>query len=71
MADHEHRSAKSAAVVYNAANQRFEMDIDGQLSVLEYIFKNHRLFLTHKPKNPNSLLAKPQFGNFFWGVLPG
>jgi hypothetical protein len=22
------------------------MDIDGQLSVLEYTFKNHRLFLT-------------------------
>ena len=47
MADHEHRSAKIAAVVHNAANQRFEMDVDGQLSVLEYTFKNHRLFLTH------------------------
>jgi uncharacterized protein len=47
MADHERRSAKSAAVVHNAASQRFEMDVDGQLSVLEYTFKNQRLFLTH------------------------
>ena len=47
MTDHEERSAKSAAVVHNAAKQRFEMDVDGQLSVLEYTFKNHRLFLTH------------------------
>src|SRR5437588_7814826 len=31
----------------NATKQRFEIDIDGQLSVLEYTFKNHRLFLTH------------------------
>jgi uncharacterized protein len=47
MADHEHRNAKTAEVVHNAANQRFEMDVGGQLSVLEYTFKNHRLFLTH------------------------
>ena len=47
MADPDYRSAKSVAVVHNAANQRFEMDVDGQLSVLEYTFKNHRLFLTH------------------------
>ena len=52
MADHEHRSAKSAAVVHNASNQRFEMDVDGQLSVLEYTFKNHRLFLTHTEVPP-------------------
>jgi hypothetical protein len=44
MADHDYRSVKSAAVVHNASNQRFEMDVDGQLSVLEYTFKNHRLF---------------------------
>jgi predicted GNAT family acetyltransferase len=47
MADHEHRNVKRAAVLHNAANQRFEMDLDGQLSVLEYTFKNHRLFLMH------------------------
>ena len=52
MADHDYRSAKSAAVVHNAANQRFEMDVDGQLSVLEYTFKNHRLFLTHTEVPP-------------------
>ena len=52
MADPEHRSAKSAPVVHNAANQRFEMDVDGQLSVLEYTFKNHRLFLTHTEVPP-------------------
>jgi predicted GNAT family acetyltransferase len=47
MDDSEHRNAKTAAVVHNAAKQRFEMNVDGQLSVLEYTFKNHRLFLTH------------------------
>jgi predicted GNAT family acetyltransferase len=47
MVDHEYGSAKIAAVLHNAANQRFEMDVDGHLSVLEYSFKNHRLFLTH------------------------
>ena len=52
MADHDYRSAKSAAVVHNASNQRFEMDVDGQLSVLEYTFKNHRLFLTHTEVPP-------------------
>jgi len=46
--DHsEHRNAKATAVVHNAAKQRFEMHLEGQLSVLEYTFKNHRLFLTH------------------------
>jgi hypothetical protein len=43
MADNDYPSAKSAAVVHNAANQRFETDVDGQLSVLEYTFKNHRI----------------------------
>lgn len=47
MDDSEHRNAKTAAVVHNAARQRFEMDVDGHLSVLEYTFKNHRLSLTH------------------------
>ena len=47
MVEPEHRSARSTPVVHNAANQRFETVVDGQLSVLEYTFKNHRLFLTH------------------------
>jgi predicted GNAT family acetyltransferase len=52
MAEHEHRNAKNTAVVHNASNQRFEINIDGQLSVLEYTFKNHRLFLTHTEVPP-------------------
>ena len=47
MAEHVHRNATNAAVVHNASKQRFEINIDGQVSVLEYTFKNHRLFLTH------------------------
>ena len=47
MVEPEHRNVKNAAIVHNATKQRFEIDIDGQLSVLEYTFKNHRLFLTH------------------------
>ena len=47
MAQHEHRNAKNPAIIHNASKQRFEINIDGQLSVLEYTFKNHRLFLTH------------------------
>jgi predicted GNAT family acetyltransferase len=47
MAAPEHPDSKNAAVVHNASKQRFEINIDGQLSVLEYTFKNHRLFLTH------------------------
>ena len=47
MAQPEHRNVKNAAIVHNATKQRFEIDIDGQLSVLEYTFKNHRLFLMH------------------------
>jgi predicted GNAT family acetyltransferase len=38
---------ENAAVVHNASKQRFEIDADGQISLLEYKFKNHRLFLTH------------------------
>ena len=52
MVEPERRTGKSAAVIHNAANQRFEMDVDGQLSVLEYTFKNHRLFLTHREVPP-------------------
>jgi hypothetical protein len=39
MAQHEDRNAKNAAVVHNASKQRFEINIDGQLSVVEYTFK--------------------------------
>ena len=52
MAEYEYSSAKNAAVVHNASKQRFEVNIDGQLSVLEYTFKNHRLFLTHTEVPP-------------------
>ena len=52
MTEHDFRNAESAAVVHNSSNQRFEMDIDGHLSVLEYTFKNHRLFLTHTDVPP-------------------
>jgi predicted GNAT family acetyltransferase len=52
MAEHEDRNAKNAAVVHNASNQRFEIDIDGQLSILEHTFKNHRLFLMHTEVPP-------------------
>ena len=52
MAEHEHRNAQNAAVVHNPAKQRFEINMDGQLSVLEYTFKNHRLFLTHTEVPP-------------------
>ena len=52
MAEPEHRNVKNAAIVHNATKQRFEIDIDGQLSVLEYTFKNHRLFLMHTEVPP-------------------
>ena len=52
MATYEHPESKSAAVVHNASKQRFEINIDGQLSLLEYTFKNHRLFLTHTEVPP-------------------
>jgi predicted GNAT family acetyltransferase len=52
MAELEHRNATNAAVVHNASKQRFEVNIDGQVSVLEYTFKNHRLFLTHTEVPP-------------------
>jgi predicted GNAT family acetyltransferase len=43
---------QNTAVVHNASNQRFEIDIDGQLSILEHTFKNHRLLLTHTEVPP-------------------
>jgi len=52
MAEHKYLNAKNAAVVHNASKQRFEIDIGGQLSMLEYTFKNHRLFLTHTEVPP-------------------
>jgi uncharacterized protein len=52
MAESEDRNAKNVVVVHNASNQRFEIDIDGRLSILEYTFKNHRLFLTHTEVPP-------------------
>jgi predicted GNAT family acetyltransferase len=52
MAEHEYRNAKNAAVVHNPSKRRFEINIDGQLSMLEYTFKNHRLFLTHTEVPP-------------------
>jgi uncharacterized protein len=42
-----HAPSDSNAVFHNAVKQRFEISIDGQLSVLEYKFKNQRLVLTH------------------------
>ena len=52
MAEREHRNATNAAVVHNASKQRFEINIDSQVSMLEYTFKNHRLFLTHTEVPP-------------------
>ena len=43
---------ENAGVIPNASRRRFEIDIDGQLSLLEYTFKNHRLFLTHTEVPP-------------------
>src|SRR3984893_4772839 len=34
------------------AHAVFEVDADGQLSMLDYRFKNHRLFLTHTEVPP-------------------
>ena len=34
-------------VIHNAAEHRFEIDTNGQLSVLEYVFKKHRIFFKH------------------------
>jgi predicted GNAT family acetyltransferase len=47
MTEQKYQNSSKAAVVHNPSQQRFEVTVDGQLSVLEYTFKNHRLFLTH------------------------
>jgi hypothetical protein len=52
MAEHEQRNARNAPVVHNSSKERFEINMDGQLSVLEYTFKNHRLFLMHTAVPP-------------------
>ncbi len=52
MTEHEYGGAMKAVVVHNPSQQRFETTVDGQLSVLEYTFKNHRLFLTHTAVPP-------------------
>lgn len=39
-------------VVHNAAEHRFEIEKDGQLSVLEYVFKKHRIFFKHTEVPP-------------------
>lgn len=40
------------AVVHNGAEHRFEIDRNGELSVLEYVFKKHRIFLKHTEVAP-------------------
>jgi predicted GNAT family acetyltransferase len=52
MAEHEQRNARNPAVVHNPSKRRFEINVDGQLSVLEYTFKNQRLFLMHTEVPP-------------------
>ena len=42
-----HNRYTDTPIVHNAAEHRFEIDTNGQLSVLEYVFKNHRIFLKH------------------------
>jgi uncharacterized protein len=44
---------ENAAVVHNASKRRFEINAGGQISVLEYRFKNHRFFLTHTVVPPS------------------
>lgn len=39
MPEHEPRNAKNAVVVHRGSKQRFEINIDAQLSVLEYTLK--------------------------------
>jgi hypothetical protein len=39
MAEHEDPNAKKPAARHNTSNRRFEINIDGQLSALEYAFK--------------------------------
>jgi predicted GNAT family acetyltransferase len=46
MSQHDHPDGNTV-VVHNAAEHRFEIDKNGQLSVLEYFFKKHRIFFQH------------------------
>jgi len=39
-------------LLHNASKRSFGINIDDQLSILEYAFKNHRLFLTHTEVPP-------------------
>ncbi len=39
-------------LLHKASKQSFGINIDDQLSILEYAFKNHRLFLTHTEVPP-------------------
>jgi uncharacterized protein len=43
----EHNQYANAPVIHNAAEHRFDIDTNGQLSVLEYVFKKHRIFFMH------------------------
>lgn len=45
MPEHDQRD-ENTALIHNAAEHRFEIDKNGQLSVLEYIFKKHRISLS-------------------------
>ena len=38
MAEHEYGNTKNAGVIHNGSKQRFEININGQLSALEYTF---------------------------------
>jgi hypothetical protein len=68
-------------VAHNPAEHRFEINTNGQLSVLEYVFKKHRIFFKHtevkrmvardepsalKGKKPVALkLPQAENGDFF------
>ncbi len=39
-------------LLHKASKQSFGINIDDQVSILEYAFKNHRLFLTHTEVPP-------------------
>ena len=39
-------------VAHNPAEHRFEINTNGQLSVLEYVFKKHRIFFKHTEVPP-------------------
>jgi predicted GNAT family acetyltransferase len=43
---------QDGTVVHNAVEHRFEIDRSGQISVLEYVFKKHRIFLKHTEVPP-------------------